>query len=167
MGTRASGLCSRAPLSPPFQLHKPSARAETWLPGSDWCRSRTQAAARSGSAGLPSKVTDTSDRCVMVGPLAAIRYAERHGTRRPWLVQLMARRTIKVAAVALGNKMARMVWAIMTSGESYRNRSRGPHRDPAQSADKLGKGITRANAISGSTPAGKPTFAKASSNACC
>ena len=43
-----------------------------------------------------------------------------HGTRRPWLVQLLARRTTKVAAVALANKMARMVWAIMTSGETYR-----------------------------------------------
>lgn len=49
-----------------------------------------------------------------------IRYAERNGTRRPWLVQLMARRTTKVAAVALANKTARMVWALMTGGERYR-----------------------------------------------
>ena len=52
--------------------------------------------------------------------LAVIRYAERHGSRRPWLVQLIARRTTKIAAVALANKMARMIWAIMTSGEAYR-----------------------------------------------
>jgi transposase len=57
---------------------------------------------------------------LVIGALAVIRYAERHGTRRPWLVQLMARRTTKVAAVALANKTARMVWAIMTSGEAYR-----------------------------------------------
>jgi transposase len=57
---------------------------------------------------------------LVVGALAVIRYAERHGTRRPWLVQLMARRTTKIAAVALANKMARMIWAIMTSGEAYR-----------------------------------------------
>lgn len=57
---------------------------------------------------------------LVVGALAVIRYAERHGTRRPWLVQLMARRTTKVAAVALANKTARMIWAIMTSGEAYR-----------------------------------------------
>jgi transposase len=57
---------------------------------------------------------------LVVGAMAVIRYAERHGTRRPWLVQLMARRTTKVAAVALANKTARMIWAIMTSGQAYR-----------------------------------------------
>jgi transposase len=57
---------------------------------------------------------------LVVGTMAVIRYAERHGTRRPWLVQLMARRTTKVAAVALANKTARMIWAIMTSGQKYR-----------------------------------------------
>ena len=40
----------------------------------------------------------------MLGAMAVIRYAERHGTRRPWLVQLMARHSAKVAAVALANK---------------------------------------------------------------
>jgi len=57
---------------------------------------------------------------LVVGALAVIRYAERHGSRRPWLVQPMARRTTKVAAVALAKKNARMIWAIMTSGEAYR-----------------------------------------------
>jgi transposase len=57
---------------------------------------------------------------LVVGAMAVIRYAERHGTRRPWLVQLMARRSAKVAAVALANKTARTIWALMTSGERYR-----------------------------------------------
>ena len=57
---------------------------------------------------------------LVVGALAVIRYAERHGSRRPWLVRLMARRKTKVAAVALANKTARMIWAIMTSGQPYR-----------------------------------------------
>src|SRR3954466_4869407 len=55
-----------------------------------------------------------------VGALAVIRFAQRNGTRRPWIVQLLARRATKVAAVALANKMARMVWAIMAKGERYR-----------------------------------------------
>jgi transposase len=57
---------------------------------------------------------------LFVGAMAVIRYAERHGTRRPWLVRLMARRQTKVAAAALANKTARMIWAIMTTGERYR-----------------------------------------------
>ena len=68
---------------------------------------------------------------LVVGALAVIRYAQRHGTRRPWLVQLLARRTTKVAAVALANKTARIIWAIMTTGERYgepvgQPRSAGP-----------------------------------------
>jgi transposase len=57
---------------------------------------------------------------LVVGAMAVIRYAERHGTRRPWLIQLMQRRSTKVAAVALANKTARIIWALMTSGERYR-----------------------------------------------
>jgi len=35
-------------------------------------------------------------------------------------VQLLARRKAKVAAVALANKNVRTIWAMMTSGERYR-----------------------------------------------
>jgi transposase len=57
---------------------------------------------------------------LVVGAMAVIRYAQRHGTRRPWLAHLLARRPTKVAAVALANKTARIIWAIMTNGERYR-----------------------------------------------
>jgi transposase len=59
-------------------------------------------------------------RMLFVGAMAVIRFADRHGTRRPWLVQLMARRHPRAAAVALANKIGRTVWAMMTSGERYR-----------------------------------------------
>ena len=57
---------------------------------------------------------------LIVGAMAVVRYAERNGARRPWLVQLLARRKAKVAAVALANKNARTIWAMMVSGERYR-----------------------------------------------
>lgn len=57
---------------------------------------------------------------LIVGAMAVIRQIERSGAKRPWLVQILARRKIKVAAVALANKTARTIWAMMNSGEHYR-----------------------------------------------
>src|SRR6516162_1812731 len=71
-----------------------------------------------------------------------IRYAARHGTRRPWLVQLMQRRPAKVAAVALANKIARTIWALMTSGERYREPAatlQHRNRRESQAPLKLGR----------------------------
>ena len=34
--------------------------------------------------------------------------------------QLTARKRMQVATVALANKMARMVWAVLSKGEAYR-----------------------------------------------
>lgn len=57
----------------------------------------------------------------VAGALAVIRYAKIHGTKhRPWLAALLARRPTKVAAIALANKVARMVWAMMVKGERYK-----------------------------------------------
>jgi hypothetical protein len=38
-------------------------------------------------------------------------------------VQLLERRPRKVAAVALANKIARIIWAMMARGEEYRRSS--------------------------------------------
>ena len=35
-------------------------------------------------------------------------------TRDPWLARMLARKPCKLVAVALANKMARIVWALMT-----------------------------------------------------
>jgi transposase len=78
----------------------------------------------SGGKERLGSITKQGDRylrkMLVVGAVAVLRYAQRNGARRPWLVKLMQRRRPKVAAVALANKTARMVWAIMTSGACYR-----------------------------------------------
>jgi transposase len=57
----------------------------------------------------------------VAGALAVIRYAKINGTKhRPWLTALLARRPTKVAAIALANKISRMVWAMMARGERYK-----------------------------------------------
>jgi len=59
---------------------------------------------------------------LVVGATAVIRHA-RPGSRlaTPWLLSLLGRKPKKLAAVALANKMARIVWAMMTRGEAYRH----------------------------------------------
>jgi len=49
---------------------------------------------------------------------ATIRFGDQRTTE--WLRALLRRKPRKVAAVALANKMARIAWAMMVRGESYR-----------------------------------------------
>lgn len=58
-------------------------------------------------------------RLLVLGATTVIQFA-KPGRASAWLVQLLARRPRKLAAVALANKMARTLWAMMVSGELYR-----------------------------------------------
>jgi transposase len=58
---------------------------------------------------------------LVVGAMAVIRYAKPGSkSATAWLLQLLERRPRKVAAVAMANKMARIIWAMMARGEAYR-----------------------------------------------
>jgi transposase len=57
---------------------------------------------------------------LVTGAMAVIRYARQHGTKRLWLARIIERRPIKVAAVALANKIARMAWAMMVRRERFK-----------------------------------------------
>jgi transposase len=59
-------------------------------------------------------------RILVVGACAVLRYARQHPEKYPWLTQLLARKPFKVAAVALANKMARIAWALLARGGTYR-----------------------------------------------
>jgi transposase len=71
--------------------------------------------------GRISKQGDPYLRWLLVaGALSVIRHAKRRGTTSPWLAGIIARKPTKVAAVALANKNARRVWAVLMNGEGYR-----------------------------------------------
>ena len=58
---------------------------------------------------------------LVVGALSVIRRAKQVGyTRRPWLTKLLQRRSTKIAAIALANKIARTAWAMMAHGTFYK-----------------------------------------------
>jgi transposase len=78
--------------------------------------------------GISRQGNERLRQLLVVGAMAVISAAARPGasSASPWLRRLLERRPRKVAAVALANKMARIAWAMMTSGEAYRPRSVAP-----------------------------------------
>ena len=70
------------------------------------------------------KITRAGDemlRSVLVAGATAVIQQVRHGRGRPsrWLLDLLKRKPPKLAAVALANKIARIAWKLMATGESY------------------------------------------------
>ena len=69
------------------------------------------------------KITRAGDerlRSVLVaGATSVIKQAKRGRGPSPWLIELLKRKPPKLAAVALANKMARIAWKLMATGESY------------------------------------------------
>ena len=59
-------------------------------------------------------------RILVVGAVAVLRYARQNPEKYPWLTRLLARKPFKVAAVALANKTARIAWALLAKGGTYR-----------------------------------------------
>ncbi len=72
----------------------------------------------------PGRISRQGDeslrRLLVLGATAVIRFAKA-GQASPWLLNLLARKPKKLAAIALANKMARILWAMMVSGEVYRH----------------------------------------------
>lgn len=81
----------------------------------------------SGGKDRLGRITKMGDRylrkLLVVGATSLIRGAKyKPETADPKLVALLARKPVRVASVAMANKMARVVWAIMVRGEVYQVR---------------------------------------------
>ena len=81
----------------------------------------------SGGKDRLGRITKMGDRylrkLLVVGATSLIRGAKyKPETADPRLVALLARKPVRVASVAMANKMARVVWAIMVRGEVYQAR---------------------------------------------
>jgi transposase len=74
--------------------------------------------------GVITRAGDEALRSVLVtGATAVIQHVHRGGNATPWLAALVRRKPPKLAAVALANKMARIAWKMMLTGETYATKS--------------------------------------------
>ncbi len=69
------------------------------------------------SGGISKKGDRTLRTLLTVGATAHLRYERARDIKDPWLQALLARRPFKVAAVAYAAKMARIIWAMLVTGE--------------------------------------------------
>lgn len=60
-------------------------------------------------------------RLLVAGAMAVVQQARRHPEKYPWIARLLARKPAKLVAIAIANKTARIAWAVMTRGETYRS----------------------------------------------
>lgn len=61
-------------------------------------------------------------RLLIIGAMTVIRWACRKAPpENSWLARMLARKPRMLVAIALANKMARSIWAMMTKNESYRD----------------------------------------------
>ena len=66
-------------------------------------------------------------RLLMTGSQAVLRWMRaRPASQTPWLTQMLERRPWNVVATALANKTARIAWAVMARGKTYRKCSVAP-----------------------------------------
>lgn len=85
---------------------------------------------RSNSSGGKERLGSISKRgnkqlrtLLVVGATPVIKLAKRGLPVPKWIVTLLARRPYKVVAVALANKIARTIWALLVKGTTYQTPS--------------------------------------------
>jgi transposase len=79
--------------------------------------------------GVITRAGDEVLRSVLVAGATALLRHVRDGRGKnasPWLVNLLKRKPPKLVAVALANKIARVAWKLMVTGEEYRARGMQP-----------------------------------------
>ena len=83
-----------------------------------------------GGKHRPGRISKQGDRMLRAllisGASAHLRQQKRRDVTDPWLRELLARRPYKVVMVAFAAKTARIIWAMLATGETYRDRASAP-----------------------------------------
>ena len=63
-------------------------------------------------------------RLLVVGGTSVVKLAKIYPWKYPWVAKLLERKPAKVVAIAVANKLARIAWALMSTGQCFRARIR-------------------------------------------
>lgn len=70
--------------------------------------------------GISKQGDGTIRRLLVVGATAVIRVARQDNPGKVWAKRLLDRKPARLVSVALANKTARIAWAVLTRGETYK-----------------------------------------------
>jgi len=59
-------------------------------------------------------------RLLIIGAMSQVQVVSRKPTSGSWLARMLIRKPKMLVAIALANKMARKIWAMLTKKEDYR-----------------------------------------------
>lgn len=117
-GVGPVGATAIEAFAPPMESFKSGRGFSAWLglvprQNSTGGKSRLGATSKMGQADIR--------RHLVAGAMSVIRWGKIKGFEgNEWLARLVARKPTMVAAIALANKMARVIWALLNKKEEYR-----------------------------------------------
>lgn len=109
--------------TPTPELFKSGRQFSAWL----GLTPKDHSTAGKARLGVITRAGDEGLRAVLVAGATAVVRHVRSGTSQnafaPWIAELLKRKAPKLVAVALANKMARIAWKLMVTGQSYKSQS--------------------------------------------
>jgi hypothetical protein len=119
--SQESDQWSPPPSSLPLETAPLSAGAETLLHGWVSCHASIQQGGKAKLLGISKRGNPYLRKILIHGARAAVLRIKRdRALIGPWLDGLDARAPKNVVVVAMANKLARIAWAVLSSGEDYR-----------------------------------------------
>ena len=122
-GSRPSlglALWARPPLPPLSRTRGHSDRVVTLRLGLVSCRVKISTGGKQKLGPIAKQGDQYLRRILVVGAHAVLKRARQQPEKYLWLTRLLARKPFRVVAVALANKMARVAWALLAKGGTYR-----------------------------------------------
>ena len=118
VGAALLAMKTRAP-----ELFKSGRQFSAWL----GLTPKDHSTAGKARLGVITRAGDEGLRAVLVAGATVIVSHVRAGTSKnafaPWVGELLKRKAPKLVAVALANKMARIAWKLMATGQAYKGQT--------------------------------------------